>query len=229
LTIPAEKTNEIITRLSQLRRDPRNADEFTVALIKQEIERLKSVNISRSYMLQGMLETVLFNQEKTISHFEKALLLSDRDKTVLWNYASSLLSFGIFDDSEKLFLELANSLQRNDEIAKELFRMGKYQLAKQFSTTNNENLNISEAAEHFNLDDADISKAIQIAGSYLVNNGFLISGARILFLGDRIVHYILTAADPESLADLEYQMVEELFDNEVDIEHLVISYMGLGL
>jgi Uncharacterized protein conserved in bacteria len=180
-------------------------------------------------MLQGMLETVLFNPEETISHFDKALLLSDRDKTVLWNYASSLLSLGVFDSSERLFLEFANNSPKSDETANELFRMGKYQLAKQFSTPNNENLNISEAAEHFNLDDEDISKAIQIAGTYLVNNGFLISGARILFLGDRIVHYILTAADPESLADLEYQMAEELFDNEVDTGHLVISYMGFGL
>lgn len=224
---PAEKTNELIEYLSGLRHDRRKGGTLAIARAEKEIGSVKRVNPSGGLMLEGMLETIRMQKDKAIKAFECALNAGGMKETVLWNYGSSLLSLGLFEEAEKVFLQLSEYPQMHDMISTELFRMGKYQLAGNFSSVNHQERDIPAASERFGLTDSVVSRAVQIAGNMLVDRGHLIGGARILVLDDRIVHYVLGSVDPETLAALDYDLAESLLDQHIDIDRLVVSFMGL--
>ena len=225
---PAEKTNGLIEQLSDLRHDRRKGNALALARVEKEIGAVKRVNPSGGLMLEGMLETIRMQKDKAVRAFECALNAGGMNATVLWNFGSSLLSFGLFEEAEKRFLQLAEYPDMHAIISPELFRMGKYQIAGGFGSEQNQDNDIPAASVRLGLTDQEVSRAVQIAGNMLVNRGHLISGARILVLDDRIVHYILVAADPETLATLDYDLAESFLDHGVDINRLVVSFMGFS-
>lgn len=100
--ISAEKsTNEILSDIYILDNQDVKSD-FSVMKISQAIKKLLKVDAADSYMLEGILNTVLWKEDDMISYFEKALKIRV-DYQIVNNYAISLKKFGLYDLSMDRF------------------------------------------------------------------------------------------------------------------------------
>lgn len=107
---PQTISNELLQQISKFDLD-NEPSEFEAKLFLREAEKLKKSNPSESWMLIGIIQSLLFKYDKAKSSFEKSIAHSPLDfEVVILNYVKALRLLGKFEEA----LEVSEKYASND-------------------------------------------------------------------------------------------------------------------
>lgn len=222
---PALITKNLIERIECLTANPEGINDIAVGRIRKDIENLQRVAMVDGIMAQGMLDSALLKKVDAVKHFDQAMKISGHDQVVAKNYVIALIRLGLFRQAYQVLSELPD---KHDPFYKDnALHIGKYSAGLTAAENDPSGYEIATTAQKLGLDDRQTMGILALAASHLVQHGYAVRGTRVLGLEGRIVHFLLSNADAQKMADLEYSLAESIVDNGFDISGFTVCYSGM--
>jgi len=114
ITKPEIKSNEILDKIQPSFSSGHTPSQFELAKLKKDAQSIKNINPAQGYSLLGLIACLEVDIEGCRSNFKKAIRL-DGDMTQYLNYSSSLLSFGLMDESFQLIDSMLDKFKGDPE------------------------------------------------------------------------------------------------------------------
>jgi len=114
ITKPELKSNEILDKIQPSFSSGHTPSQFELAKLKKDAQSIKNINPAQGYSLLGLIACLEVDIEGCRSNFKNAIRL-DGDMTQYLNYSSSLLSFGLMDESFQLIDSMLDKFKGDPE------------------------------------------------------------------------------------------------------------------
>jgi hypothetical protein len=235
---PALRTDETINTLNSMLTGKIDSTEFAVARVKKDLNNLKSEYPSQGYALEGMLETVLHNQDEAIEAFRKAIQLTGNgiDPVVSHIYALSLASMGTdFDSVVGHLRRIASTCQTMAVDANLMASLGAILEAEKLVIEHNPSdlttgFLFAETASFMRsteLSDADVIPAMEYSARMVWNSGFRVCGANDYVIDDGMLRcFIVNRTAPENLLNNWESEIDDFLIKQNS--HLLAAGFSIG-
>ncbi|MFZ2725589.1 MAG: hypothetical protein WAX77_05030 [Methylococcaceae bacterium] len=238
---PLAKTHELEDKIELLINQKRKPDEFTIYLLKSDINKLEGkIKVYQYYKLLGAVAGFENDSNQVISNYQKALQY-ENDLFTHLNYMSALFSCGLIKESvfqtEILLNNFPNNANALNRAIKSFYFSCNFkkafQLHKEFKTKNffcNNGLAFN-ICEKFQLSDGQAQVLCELAYSLLETHNLYFSSSLIEIIDNCIVYTIYIDSPVKDIAKINWELsklfVETLDDTWSDV--LMFQYSSIDV
>lgn len=232
MPVPALRIKETQETLNALLAGYEEVNKFAVARISRDIATIKSKDSVQGFIFEGILASILHDQNASIAAFDKAVYLAGNTHlgNVHYNYGLCLMQMGNLWNALD-HLRLATSYSPLDIHAITLMaRMGAVQEANAIfhQNKNLDHFQYADTADYFQkmeLADESVINVLSIATKRVWDAGFFVCGGKDFVTDDGVLRQLLVhhQIPSETLTQWEWDLDDTLSEQNNPLLHAGFS------